>query len=284
MIILVWSEEQIKKVIEITGLPTEIKVSEILKKNKWSISHQFPYLDSDKNIIRTLDLKANRLFKKSNDLKNDTSDNYFNCLLFIECKKSINRSWVFATEKIPDNYMDYRIKRLSHDLVYDTYNLTIKSLTKSEEHTIPINIFNKIPVIYQNIDYNIGLSHEIAFIDIKKQKREVERARRNFYVAQMQILKAIAHQEHIIMMEDYKKMQKIDMIIPLIVFNGNMFECYYEKDDLIYKKIDFLRYLTHGLPKQEIPIIIDVTTLNFFPEYLNLLEGEIRYIINKRFK
>lgn len=284
MIILVWSEEQVKEAIEITGLPTELKASEILKKNKWSISHQFPYLDSDKNIIRTLDLKATKLFKKSNDLENDVANNHFNCLLFIECKKSIQRSWVFATEKMPNDYMDYRIKRLSQDLFYDTYNLTIKLFTKSDEHTIPINIFSKIPVIYQNIDYKIGLSHEIVFRNIEKQKRDVERARRNFYVAQMQLLKAIAHQEHLIMMEDYKKMQDIDMIIPLIVFNGNMFECYYEKDDLIINKIDFIRYLTHGLPNQKMPILIDVTTENFFPEFLNLLEREIRYFINNRFK
>lgn len=278
-----WSEENIKEVIEITGLPTEIKVAEILKKNKWSISHQFPYLDSDKNIIRTLDLKATKSFKKSNNLKNDTSNNYFNFLLFIECKKSFQRSWVFATEKMPNNYIDYRITRLSHDFVYDTYNLTINLLTRSEEHTIPKNIFSKIPVIYQNIDYKIGLSHEIAFRNIEKQKKDVERAQKYFYVAQMQLLKAIDHQEHLIMMENYIKMQDIDMIIPLIVFNGNMFECYYEKDDLIIKKIDFIRYLTHGLPNQKMPVLIDVTTLNFFPEYLNLLEGEIRYI-NRRYK
>ncbi len=44
-------EAKVKKEVEKTGLPTEIKATEILKKNGWAVFNEYPYLDTNENKI-----------------------------------------------------------------------------------------------------------------------------------------------------------------------------------------------------------------------------------------
>ena len=87
-----FSDEAIKKAIEKTGLPTEIKVTNLLRESKWSVFNEYPYLDSDNGGVRTIDLLAFKV-KVSSNQKN--SNPFIAVLeLFIECKKSLNEAWV----------------------------------------------------------------------------------------------------------------------------------------------------------------------------------------------
>ena len=59
------------------------------------------------------------------------------------------------------------------------------------------------------------------------------------------------------------------MIIPVFVFNGKMYEYKYsdEEEDLI--EIPYVTYLSNGLPFDPTPTLIDVVTLEEFPNYLD---------------
>lgn len=74
--------------IEKAGLPLEIKTSNILELDDWQVINQEGYLDSDKQIWRTNDIRAN----KANPIvdRKNSRYNYFNLSLIIECKKVIN--------------------------------------------------------------------------------------------------------------------------------------------------------------------------------------------------
>lgn len=89
-------ESRVKKEIERTGLPTEIKATNILNKNHWHVFNEYPYLDTDENKVRTLDMVANKAFLKKNNAKpNGETEIDFFCQLYVECKKSEEHSWVF---------------------------------------------------------------------------------------------------------------------------------------------------------------------------------------------
>ena len=256
-------EEKVKEEIMKTGLPTEIKVTKTLKKAGWRVFNEYPYFDSEKNKIRTLDLTAEKFFSKSDgSTKIDSS-----CELYIECKKSSSQSWVFYTEDAPSSYLDFSISRLVHDMTYRTFNLVLEAYQKTnpdlnvdKEH---VTIFGKIPVRFQNIKYKIALSQQSVF----KEKKV-------FYEGKMQLLKALRHKNE----EDKAKPSETSSsvkVIPIIVFDGHIFECYYDdKGELNTPKIEYTRYLAHGLPNQRLPALIDVMTLHYFPKYLKLIEKE----------
>ncbi len=95
----------------------------------------------------------------------------------------------------------------------------------------------------------------------------------------MQILKALNYRD----IEDSKLIQEqkrstvgpAEIIIPLVVFDGEIFGCYCDKGKLEVTKLDFIRSVVHGLPSQRIPALIDVVTLDYFPKYLELLDKEL---------
>ena len=95
-----------------------------------------------------------------------------------------------------------------------------------------------------------------------------------FYEGKMQVLKALRHKDE----EDRTKTSETSaIVIPIIVFDGHIFECYYDdRGELSTPEIEYTRYLAHGLPNQRLPALIDVVTLNYFPEYLKLIENEIQ--------
>ena len=94
----------------------------------------------------------------------------------------------------------------------------------------------------------------------------------DFYEALMQILKSLSHEEK--QKADGKSSEFLpnDIVIPVILFDGFMFECYYQQGQIQISKIKYARYLAHGLPNQRFPALVDVMTLDYFPEYLRLIE------------
>ena len=274
-------ESKIKKAIEATGLPTEIKVTNMLRKYGWSVYNEYPFLDMQQNKIRTLDVKARKFFKNSSYLNAiKCNEDNLSCTLYIECKSSMKHSWVFHTQSMPESFIDVRISRLSYDAVYGLYDSIIKLYTKSDTlnnemkekvKTLlePTSIFKKVPLLFNNLEFKIALSHQIVFDNFKKQIKNGDRVKNNFYDAHMKILKTMKHEEF-----EYVNDEEISIVIPIILFNGFILECYYQDNDIKVHKINYTRYLSHGLPNQKIPILIDVVPFENLSYYLEQLDKE----------
>ncbi len=145
-------EEDIKK----SGLPTEIKVSNILRKDNWIVINQYPYLDQKNQKIRTLDIIAGKIFKNGKA-----------CILFIECKKSKEHQWVFYTSRGFVESLGFLIRIIEVAIQRAQANKEIKRL-----------LFSIHPSY--KVDYGIGL---ISYTPFKRKD--------DFNVARCQLLSAI---------------------------------------------------------------------------------------------
>jgi len=250
-------EKKVLKAIKKTGLPTEIKTTKMLGEFKYSVFNQHPYLDKNKNKIRTLDIVAKRHIKKIDVLTGSWLE------LFIECKKSAKQSWVFYTEPEPISLTLMSFMRQLYDFDYEYNDKLVNPQNKKsnkQKTSDTIDILNRIPTRFKNIESKIALSQENVFND-----------RDAFRDAQMKLLNAIWHRD-----EEFKEnwsRYKLTLI-PIILFSGHIFECHYENGELITPEIEYTRYLAHSLPHQRCPILIDVMTLDYFPKYLKLIEKE----------
>jgi hypothetical protein len=279
-------EKRVKEEILKTGLPTEIRATRMLEKNGWNVFNEFPFLDEEGKKIRTIDIRASKFFLKSRNKKStDHSDIDLFCELYIECKKSVKQFWVFYQQHAPDPFIKLALERLAYDVAYNTHNLTIRSYGKTIDNDRgkekirsllkPTTVFSRIPVRFENMDYKIGLSHQLVFAtEDGKRSGGKKEGKNQFYDAEMKVLKALYHRDKerkTPSLEDSPK----ENIIPIILFDGYLFECYYDNGEIVTPRIEYTRYLAHGLPHQRMPTLIDVMTLNYFPKYLELLEEEL---------
>jgi hypothetical protein len=264
-------ESRVKKEIERTGLPTEIKATDILKKNGWNVFNEYPYLDTDENKVRTLDMVANKVFLKNND--GETEIDFF-CELYIECKKSEGHSWVFFTETSPAPFIKFALGRLADDAVYGTFNAVAKAYAelhkevKVKDLEKRTSIFSRIPVRFETFRYKIALSQKPVFC-----------GKDDFFEAVMQVLKSLSHEEREKARGESSEFLPKDIVIPVILFDGFLFECYYQKGQIRTPKINHTRYLAHGLPNQRLPALIDVVASDYFPTYLRRIEKELTFKI-----
>lgn len=259
-------ESRVKKEIQKTGLPTEIRATEALNKEGWTIFNEYPYLDMDENKIRTLDIVANKVFLKVNAKKETEFD--FGCHLYIECKKADKHSWVFFTQTAPLPFIWLSIDQLSYDVINGTFNRVIEACEESNKgltvERTGMSVFSRIPVRLESLSYKIALSQQPVFGE-----------RNDFYEALMQVLKTLTDRERNAESGKDSKIRVEDVVIPIIIFDGLLFECFFENEELKISKIEYTRYLAHGLPNQRLPTLIDVMTAEYFPTYLKKLSEEL---------
>lgn len=86
--------DKIKKEIEKTGFPLELRVAEFLTRRDYYVAHSLYYIDEEENKSREVDLRA----LHNTEIKNvdGKTKHIRNCLL-IECKKSANKPWIFLS-------------------------------------------------------------------------------------------------------------------------------------------------------------------------------------------
>jgi hypothetical protein len=130
---------------------------------------------------------------------------------------------------------------------------------------------------------NSPLSHVTVLHDVMKAKtafscQVVAKSKPldNFYEAQHQVLKAIRYSQGIRQINP-----KNTLLYPVIVYEGNMFECYVHDDALQVSQIDHVCYLSGGIPEDATPTYIDVMTLDYFPKYLADVEAETKRLAAK---
>lgn len=287
-------ENNLKRAIEATGLPTEMSATKTLTELGWAVQNEYPYVDRENKRVRTLDIKAVATFRKGYEKPiKDILKESIRCELYIECKKS-NKPWIFYLDTMTDAEISFRIERLAGDFTTDTYNTILdfyKQLIENsdtiEEGKLPKSILTEIPAKFQRLSYKIALSHKIIFAKLNEEENtangrpkapkttgEVDKGRDEIYSAEMQIFKALNHQEKQDKLTASPQTKR--MVIPIILLNGNMFGCYYDGEKLQTPKIEYTRHLAHGLPNQKVPALIDVVTLSYFSQYLKLIGQEIR--------
>ncbi|XHH08171.1 MAG: hypothetical protein ACFCUE_11435 [Candidatus Bathyarchaeia archaeon] len=284
-------EKRVKEAIEKTGLPTEIRATKTLVDNGWRVQNEFPYVDMENQKIRTLDIKAVNIFSKESP-KNSSEifpKNDIDCELFIECKKS-DKPWVFYLDTLTNRDILHRMDRLADDVVSGTFNTIIDFYSKEpkskelEKSKIKRSLLTKIPAKISSLNYKIALSHQILFVkqvsdenlSVKgnndKAKARSEEDKDEIYSAEMQIFKALNYQNT----TDKSVLEYQRAIIPIILLNGSMFGCYYENQELKTPKIEYTRQLAYGLPHQQVPALLDIVTLDFFPQYIKLINKEFQ--------
>jgi hypothetical protein len=254
-------ESRVKKEIEKSGLPTEIRATYSLNNEGWTVFNEYPYLDKDENKIRALDIVANKAFVRTNSQGKAN----FDCYSYLECKKADKHSWVFFTQTAPAPFIWLSIDQLSYNVCNEVFNSVIEYYEESNKG-VPfdgagMSIFSRIPVRHEFLNYKIALSQQPVFGE-----------RNDFYEALMQVLKTLSDREKNSESSKEPKIKVSDIVIPIIIFDGSLFECFYEGEALQVSKIDYTRYLSHGLPSQKLPTLIDVMTADYFPTYLKMLD------------
>jgi len=285
-------EERVNEAIKLTGLPTEIAATKILTENHWSVENEYPYVDVENGRVRTLDIRASMPIPKKSDSSpmRFHSPDALNCELYIECKKS-DKPWVFYLDTMTHAALLFKISRLAGNIITTSFNTALDAFGKKldskvvNEGKIPESILTKIPTELGSCGSKIALSHQILFVKEKIETADsnknaqrsrllVEEDKDEIYSAEMQIFKALNYQENKdnqnTAMQNPKK-----VIVPIILLNGNMFGCFYKNDELKTPRIQYTRHLAHGLPYQQIPALLDVVTLEYFPEYVKLITKQL---------
>jgi hypothetical protein len=104
--------ETLKESVEKSGFPLEMHIGELLTDNSWNVDHDFYYFDYDENGYRELDVKATKWIEG------------IHFKLFIACKQSENRQWVFFSPKASPALHTFYLKHLpsvdrSHDGLFN---------------------------------------------------------------------------------------------------------------------------------------------------------------------
>lgn len=237
-------EESIKTNLETTGFSTAIKVNRILNGRNWIVQNRYTFRDQADYVHRSLDFKAT--YNHWDDAKNAS------CELYIACHNSNNRYWVFYCDPSSSS----RFRTILTDLVRKERRRLLSTKTEQEDLGLLQIADHGTPNILQA---EVAQSYQIAF----RGPNEAD----TFHEAQHQVLKAIKY-------SSASALQKT-LIYPVLICDGSLFECNLIEEELEVSPIQYIRYLSNGLPEEALELFIDVMTLNYFPTYLALVEEEV---------
>jgi len=260
------SEEEIRRIkedIQKSGFPLEIEVSSKLREDGWTVIIHDYYIDEEEGKSREIDVEA---FKR---LEINSPDyDFFHVSLIIECKKSLEKPWVFYTTqkgrefKFPQSI----IKSLGKPRIHK--KLISQERWMKGSHYFSPRFKKKAIIGYE------------PFTEGKGQR---------IFEASMQVIKALAYmmKQTEQAAETLSVMNKNPLFImyPVIVLDGHLFE-YTLKEEV--KPIMYLQYLvrhrfTNPLTSELVGdvFLIDVLRKDFLPEYLKILEEELNIVKNK---
>lgn len=143
-----------------TGFILEMEVSEVLKKDGYSVKVNRYFYDYDENKKREIDIIAT---KKINGI---------NVILVIECKQSLLDDWIFiCSEDAPSRYYNFlkhlpEIKKIKESKIFDhlhtldnsvslAQNYIIKNVTNKKSTSIQIDqCIEKLPKVVVDVAYS----------------------------------------------------------------------------------------------------------------------------------
>ncbi len=258
--------ERIKKDMEKHGFPLEIRISHILQNNGWNVTSRYSFLDKETKKTREVDCLAVKgvlwdYIPAKLDTKEDLryfAENNFNGLrLIVECKRS-SKPWVFYTTKY-DNLSSFFTKFLGDN--------PMKMPAKSEQDKL--SNLNFVKSLHQ---YSIktGLATNYFEPFTKGEGNQI-------FDATMKVVKALSYDRN--KMKSFCDTWKISpyylAYYPVIVFEGNLYQCTVEKEEENFSRISYLQLNCDYLGET---YRIDVVSSHFFPEFLKHLDTELEYL------
>lgn len=252
--------ENIKEDIEKSGLPLEIDVNGVLKKRGWNVSNQRYYLDQTEKKARYIDIFATKLV----EIKSPKLDK-LNITLVIECKRSLDKPWVFYT--VPKGEMHQP--------------------TLGQVFLIKFNSQPKLPYpeykLFWHSHYFLRDISKIAirsYVAFTGGKNGINRAIN-------QSLKALTYHRNEVnrlLPKISRSLDRYSIIMiyyPVVVLDGEMYECEKSNNDLKLSKAEYEQYQVHyGISEssREETYLVDIVKKDFLHKYLTWLDDEISLI------
>lgn len=195
--------KQISDFITNTGFILEMEISEFLKKQGYKVAVNQYFFDYDENKKREIDIIASKTL------------NEITIIYVIECKQSTSVDWIFVcSDKSPSRYYNY-IKYFP-DMPYD-------------QHPKNTEIFDHL----RQLDPIIPLAQNSTTRHVSGNKNDS----RDIYECLMKLPKAVVGLVEKIGISKNKR----TIIIPLVVFSGQIFTAEY-KNKLNIKEVHSVQY------------------------------------------
>lgn len=260
--------EQIKK----SGYPLEIEVSSILYDSKnWLPFHQQYYYDYEQEGGRTIDIVSFPLWKFTREALLEPKPFADREDMVIECKKSSTHAWVFFT--IPEMYRVPLFSGQTLDF--------LSVLTKGKS-----SIKDEIVSFLRNMDTEIFLHYDrfkriaIDYDEIKFSDKRENKGRKEIFEAINQIVKYISYDfgRKIKSPIGDRNSRLLCIYFPVIVFDGEMYECIVEKNVPKLFRRDHILLRTRYLPEYSDSALdfgIDIVRREFFPIFVQIIKDDI---------
>ena len=265
-------KDKVEKSINQSGYPLELHISSSLK-NNFDIWNNLYYFDYDEEKSRTIDIAAHIRLRKE-----DYSP--FIAHLAIECKKSINKAWVFFGSETVVDYL-YSGQLLDHS-----------QIAKNDfvDGSVIWRFNDKLSLHYGDRRTPSFLAHSYQTVKIDSTHHDddkQDKIKDNLFEALNQVTKYTVYQMNnaIKHMREKFSINSIQpaffLIYPIIVFDGNMFtgELNGDKVKLTGCNHVILEY-RYQPPYVDAPksFFVDVVKKEYFPHFLNSIETEISNI------
>ena len=250
----------LKEKIRKTGYPLEIEISSMLDR-KWVVVNTDAYLDSDEGKMRDIDITAWQYSPKT----------WLPILaeigLVIECKKDDNFAWVFFTRPLEFEW---------EGDIDGQYLDEIQILTKNVEATQIEEIISKKTKLHYASAESVAVAFDEFFM--KGKKKTFEKKKREIFEAENQLKKYISYYFGQCVKARYD-IYRLNMLFPLIVFDGNMYETIIEKGKIKVSETNHVVLTTSYRTSYSIweqSLLIDVVHKDYFPSFLKVLSEDIK--------
>ncbi|MEK6479618.1 hypothetical protein WJR50_18885 [Catalinimonas sp. 4WD22] len=285
-------EERILEDIDKTGFITELEIASKFLEKKWSVIHSSTYEDLDYNISREIDLIANfYLFDFFTD-----QDINVSVKLIIEVKKVSKRPWVIfsspGTSKLFANHLGW-------NLLHNAKNHESIISNDGDKYETLLNIFDD-DVLEESNYFNINKNYGRAFHESFKAPNEPSK----IYESLLTVSKASLYEYQKAKGSDienfgeekemdYENSIDLEIFVPVIILEGNLFEVYLNKNGKKeLKRADYIPIdFKYSSPKyksekfQELnlyPIIVDLKHLDQFILHMESWATSIKNNMNMR--
>lgn len=250
--------KEIRDYILKTGFPSEVEIGNILRKRSWLVINQFPYMDKETQKIRAVDIFA---------LKLGLPFPVFGFSIIIECKKAEKHCWVFHTQQKEAEFLpalatiiDF-VKKLDKPPFAERIRQLATADSLSSLFGIKpslVGFFEKLAGLHAlNKNIKIGVFNVLPS----------PKSRDDFLEATQQANSAL---------ESMSEITKSSIVIPVIVFDGEIYEFYQDNNDIKVFPTNHVQFISFG--KDRMPFLIDVLRKSYFEEFLTIIEKDFQIL------
>lgn len=236
--------EKIRERILQSGFPLEIEIGNILRKNGWLVTNQWPYTDKITEKIRTLDIVAIKMRPQP------PRPLGLGVMLLVECKKSLKQDWVFHTQEKGKEFFPAIMT------ILDLVQKLVKIVPSAGEL---LNLtYDKIMATKLSGLHVLDKAIKIGVFNMSAGSGESD-----FYKATNQISSALGSMG-----------ESMGSFIgfPTIVFDGEIFEYYQQNGEPQILPINHLQFMSFREDME--PCLIDIVRKTYFSEFLKIIEND----------